>query len=168
MLATRILSDLDTMMNTEAVKTEQQRNLALKQLNRIERAAKKTQVGGLSPLAVAAFLMGLVVGIVGTLLGSLVSPIFAAWGGLAGFLTGFVAFVMKTKLPHSAAANAYLLLAAYEPVYVDGYRQLQAKALDGIDATDVLRWVQDERAAIVVPKVTDLDLARRQFIDRKV
>ncbi len=150
---------------------QQERSLALKQLKRIERAAKMAQRGADSPASAFAFLMGLAGGIGAGLLGSLYGPVYAFTSSLAGFLAAYAVTAKITKQPRAWSTEAYYLLTAYDPVDVEGYRRLQQDALDGIDATDVLRWVQRERAAIIPPKLprlTDLDLARRQFIDRKV
>lgn len=167
----RNLHDATTMKNTEGVMDQQRHRLLLKQLEEIERAAKMAQRGADSPASTAALLMGLAGGIGGALLGSLYGPLFATTGGLAGFLAACAVTIRKTKLPHSWSTKAYRLLAAYEPVDVHAYRHLQEDARDGIDSTDVLRWVERERAAIVPPvppKLSERDLARRQFTDRRI
>ncbi|MDC6177118.1 hypothetical protein [Ralstonia solanacearum] len=147
---------------------QQQINLALTQLDRIERAAKMARRGAGSPASASAFAMGLVGGASTALLGSLVSPFLAVAAGVAGFYAVYAIAIGKSKLPHSYAAKAYLLLAAYEPVDVAGYRHLQECARDGLESEDVLKWVRRERAALIPPKPSERDLARRAFTDRRI
>lgn len=147
---------------------QQQSSLSLKQLDRIERAAKMARRGAASPASVAAFAMGLAGGAVTALLGSFASSFLAVAAGVSGFYAVYAIAISKSKLPHSYAAVAYRLLAAYEPVDVGGYRHLQECAREELESEDVLRWVQRERAAISPPKPSERDLARRAFTDRRI